>query len=1245
MKSILKKWISFILALLVLLEMFPLSVFAENKGWLESIEFKNADEGGKAFEIEGGFPKENIGNYIVYVPDCDGPTLFVFPTLTEAAKNAGVEIDIKYTNLISSAEVTFDYLDNFFQLIQAIKKGSTGNKVTLTMSLNEETEVYIFDIVRTPTLKAKGLSLKDGNGNEVVFEESFGPYKYEYTAKTTSSFVTVTAEAYNSAYTVKINGSDDNKIALSEGENTISVSVTDENNKEKVYFIAVERVSSADTEFDVTPSDAAVYVTDSENKRILPNTSGKYELIPNGEYSYSVTKFGYKAKKDTFTADGENITVALEAAPKSVLKVLPSAWPSFGFNSKNNIVIDYPTPTTKAGASLYWATKLGNGYDSGAAGVPIIVDDYIYNYAGKKLYKIDKISGKIVAEGTMDHSSSFAINSPTYAEGMLFVGLSNGCIQAFNADTLESLWIYHDPLKGQPNSTIEYNDGYIYTGFWKGETEEANFVCLSVTDEDTGNDKEEKTPSWRYAVKGGYYWAGAYVNDEYAIVGTDDGDLGYTANTASILVFDKKTGIVVDEMSGFSGDIRSSISYDSESNRIYFTSKGGYLYSVKVDEHGKISDKSQISLGGMSTSTPTIYKGRAYVGVSGSGQFVQYSGHRIAIIDLAAKEVVYTVETQGYPQTTATLTTYYESDDGFVYFYFFDNFTPGKLRVVKDKAGVTERLMTDKEIEINGKNTIEHTVAHAVFTPTGELAEYCICTPVIDSDGTLYFKNDSAYLMALGAAVDHIEVTENPSKMSYKDGETFDPNGMKVTAFYVNGTKRDITDYVTYSTEPLKKGEEEFEIRFEHVNTSKIPTAVLVLTIGGNGIELKPVEDEDEGEKIITLSSTIKFTELEDNVTVVNKPSGGVFYVGIKSNEKLKDLNIETDGMLKGEILDYDAQKYRTTGIGNYSVYNSKNPNEEISKASGYKLYDLAKKRADDLNKTNKTTVYKVKNEDIDYVAKITVPQNYTVNYKIGTYRLTAMLGKTELKSAKYTVVSDVDIFEYEYLKYCAENDEPLFVNSNLAVGYSDYLTAKNGYSITPRYDPENMPVLPDKYPTVVSRTEFRAVQGKKLELVCSEDVKITIPEVAGNQMGVNFMNSLKNNATSNPDEEEEEDKKDIKEDAKSKSKNISLAFYGKQQIMSDFTIEWNINKNAFDLLNSFGIKLEENDVITYYITKDGYYFDEFTVDYANDDIYENIELTFENTEGDILGTYRLTDTKPAERASANEENPNTGAL
>ena len=85
-----------------------------------------------------------------------------------------------------------------------------------------------------------------------------------------------------------------------------------------------------------------------------------------------------------------------------------------------------------------------------------------------------------------------------------------------------------------------------------------------------------------------------------------------------------------------------------------------------------------------------IANGRAYIGVSGTSQFGAYSGHNITVVDLSTFSIAYSVPTMGYPQTSGLLTTAYQNGDGYNYVYFFDNFTPGKLRVIRDKPGMTE---------------------------------------------------------------------------------------------------------------------------------------------------------------------------------------------------------------------------------------------------------------------------------------------------------------------------------------------------------------------------------------------------------------------------------------------------------------------------------------------------------------------------------------------------------------------------
>ena len=287
--------------------------------------------------------------------------------------------------------------------------------------------------------------------------------------------------------------------------------------------------------------------------------------------------------------------------------------------------------------------------------------------------------------------------------------------------------------------------------------------------------------------------------------------------------------------------------------------------------------------------------------------------------------------------------------------------------------------------------------------------------------------------------------------------------------------------------------------------------------------------------------------------------------------------------------------------------------------------YDKAAKLAKELNDENRVTYYAVKCEQYVYVAKITVGQNYGVAYKSGTYKITAEKDGILYSSEERTVVTDVSIFEYEYLKWATENDK-VEVLSEDARGYSDYLSDKYGYG-----KPEYAPPLWEK-PTVVSTTAFRAVEGKKMILSCGEGVTVTIPKISAGQKGINF---IYKNTVGEPDGEK-------------KITVYSLNFYGKQPVQSDFTIEWKLGVNAYELRESLKIRVEEEDIITYYILKDGKYFDEFTVDYMTDEIDEDIVLLLENEAGSTLGSYSITTKRPASEedliSDGEEINPNTGA-
>ena len=771
-------------------------------GYLSELKFTTGSGAASdVYEMTPSFA-EGTKEYTVAVP-CEKSAFYAWATLSEnapegsaiTAKWVNKNTDADKTQVITSAKATGQ------SLAGAAKYGNYKNTVTVEVGTGEDIQTYTINIVRSKPL-LDSISIADANGNVIHTNETFKDTTTAYTALTAEDTIVVNAVPSvvdGESYTVTYNGSTSNEIALSDGENVISIVVTSEDGYENTYTLTVTKNSKINITFSVTPESALVTLKDKFNERIWPNENGVYELISEAEYSYTVANKGYVGQKNTFSlAESGEIEIVLTEADENTTidKTIYAQWANFR-NGENHLgITDAATPYSPDDAELLWAVKYGTSWSS-APGAPIIVDDCIVTYIGSTIRKLDMNTGAVVQQADMVGSSSYSIVPATYADGIIFVGLSSGRIQAFKADTLESLWVYTDELGGQPNCPITYKDGYIYAGFWNSETRDANFACISVDDENVSETTEAKVATWTYTRAGGFYWAGAYASDKYVVVGSDDGTSGNTAESASLLVFDRLTGKLVDSEDGIRGDIRSNVSYDPSSDRVFFTTKGGLLCNAKVDwKTGEISSVHKtmiVNAAGteyaMSTCTPSVYNGRIYIGIAGQGQFSDNSGHAIGVYDLAEDGTMtqaYAYAIWGYPQTSAMVTTAYAEEDGSVYIYLPYNATPGGVSVLKDKPGQTEPITTTD----SGYSE--------VFTPQSPLAQYCICSTIADKYGTIYYKNDSLYMMAITSKILGIEVVDYDSITDAEDG-TVTAEGLEVTANLKNGLSRDISDYVTLS--------------------------------------------------------------------------------------------------------------------------------------------------------------------------------------------------------------------------------------------------------------------------------------------------------------------------------------------------------------------------------------------------------------------------------------------------------------
>ena len=446
-------------------------------------------------------------------------------------------------------------------------------------------------------------------------------------------------------------------------------------------------------------------------------------------------------------------------------------WYNFRNNPENNGVTDRPTPTETVETVQKWANKYGKGW-SAAPTPPLVLNGKLYIGSGNQVIELNKENGnELRRSDAMIGNVGFAMNPLTYADGKLFAQVGNGVIQAIDLKTLKCVW-YTEKLGGQTLCPISHTTidgkGYIYSGTWKGEKREGSYFCVTTDDEglvsvdDQKGGGKQKELTWTFTPtkddpevhgsKKGFYWAGAYATAKYVAVGSDDGtDEGeYTAN-AVFYTLNPKTGEIIDAIRGIKGDIRTTTVYDN--GYLYFGTKGGVLYKTKVDESGHLSETSSIDIGAvknesiMMTAAPVVYGNKIYVGVSGKGgQFDPDGGHGFLVIDnrggLTQDSILYNIPIPGYPQAAALASTAHVNEDfdgdgqadGRVYLYFTYNALPGGIYYCYDTADQTE----SKEGQ-----------SGELFVPPSGQQQYCISTICADREGTLYYKNDSCYLMAV----------------------------------------------------------------------------------------------------------------------------------------------------------------------------------------------------------------------------------------------------------------------------------------------------------------------------------------------------------------------------------------------------------------------------------------------------------------------------------------------------------------
>ena len=657
--------------------------------------------------------------------------------LISGSNTGGGLVDKEITKSWDSGAYDIFRISNW--MTGSIGGGYTSGEKTIRILYGENfSKERTITIKVIPSLKTENFSIKSGE-TVLNIKETADGYRVDLPDGTEN--ITVNAEANNSKVTVSINGetAKSKELTVSElQEKAFDIVLADPDKPEinRTYHITLNPVKSCKVSFDLTPENAAITLLDQDGSLVEPDANGEYTLISGSGYSYTyrISCAGYVTREGTLDENRLNksektfdieLTKVGSGSQGSELEDLTGDWTSFRGSSTNMGLTSAKTPKIDKTAKLLWQVSSGSGW-SASPTPQLLVDGYLYFHSGRKIVKINPKNGEVAASAEIAGSNQYTTNPLAYGEGMIFVLLDDGKVQALNAKTLESLWISEE-LGGQNISPLIYHNGYIYTGTWKAEDKDGVYYCLSVTDEDASKTDEIKHPMWQIKHKGGFYWAGAYATDNYVIFGSDDGTSGYNSPTATLYSVNPTTGKVIGTITGINGDIRSTIAYAD--GYVFFTTKAGYLYRVSVDANGNLSEAKYFQMSGMSTGTPVVSDGTVFATCSGKDQF--NSPGTIYAVDVDTMQKITEAETPGYVQSSMLLSTAYKESEKALYLYATYNKEPGGLYALKYDLG--SKTFTGKEI----------------FTPSGSAVQYNICSPIADADGVIYFKNDSGHIFAL----------------------------------------------------------------------------------------------------------------------------------------------------------------------------------------------------------------------------------------------------------------------------------------------------------------------------------------------------------------------------------------------------------------------------------------------------------------------------------------------------------------
>jgi len=387
------------------------------------------------------------------------------------------------------------------------------------------------------------------------------------------------------------------------------------------------------------------------------------------------------------------------------------------------------TPTSSVTES--WAIDLKDEGDLWAkVSEPLVVDGKVVVAVNGTLKLLSNAPSSASVEKTLELDGDIDYTArPVYADGVIYVPLSGGKVEAVDYGSFARLWtssgtVTHD----QSSCSLRLVDlggtkAVMFGTAVFGSGLSAVSGSLVALDAATG------TTLWSKAsTTSGWSWTGVLRVGDYLLAG----------DSAGIMRVYDLDGNEVSSLALGSAVKSDPVAYDAGALVVTYD---GVLHRLSLSSSGVLSDAT-LKVLDKCIAAPTVV-GTTAVVVGGTGK--EGTVTTLALVDLASMRVSRTVTTVGdsaLPTGGICSPALVSTQAGGSYSYFTVNFgtNPNKTWTGYESGG---------NLYVYRLGDLE---ASLLYAPSATNANYCDSPVVCDAAGNLYYLNDSGYLVRLSAS-------------------------------------------------------------------------------------------------------------------------------------------------------------------------------------------------------------------------------------------------------------------------------------------------------------------------------------------------------------------------------------------------------------------------------------------------------------------------------------------------------------